>query len=138
MAEPKTRPTGASVDAFIASLDDPIRRQDSQTLIARMSAATGAEAVLWGPNIVGFGQHTIRYASGRTGDWFEVGFSPRKRNLVLYIMPGFSAYADLLARLGRHRTGASCLYLTRLAKVDMDVLDALIVGSVAEIRGRGE
>lgn len=131
----KTRPGRGSVDAFLAQ-QDPARRADCDAVVALMREATGCEPVLWGPSIVGFDTYTYRYESGREGDWLIVGFSPRKQALTLYIMPGFDAYEALLARLGKFSTGKSCLYLKRLADVDMDVLRELVVESVAAMRAR--
>ena len=133
MAELKTKPTVTDVEAFLATLD-PARQQDCRTLVALMRAATGAPPVLWGTSIVGFGQYHYRYPTGQEGDWFLVGFSPRKTALTLYIMPGFERYASLLTKLGRHTTGKSCLYLKRLSDVDTDVLRELVSASVAQLR----
>ena len=136
MSEPKTKPTRASVDRFIAAVPDPQRREESRRLVEMMQAATGDKPVLWGTAIVGFGRYHYRYDSGREGDWPITGFSPRKRELSLYIMSGFDRHADLLARLGRHRIGVSCLYLRRLDEIDMDVLDTLVRVSVDSMRER--
>lgn len=134
MAQLKTRPTDASVDAFIESLDAERRRDESRQLVALMREATGAEPVLWGESIVGFGDAHLTYASGREVDWFEVGFSPRKRALSLYLMPGVDRFQDLLDRLGPHTHGAGCLYVTRLERVDPDVLRELVEASVVAVR----
>lgn len=134
MSQPKTSAHDGDVTAFIDGVEHAGRREDAHALRAVMEELTGEKACMWGASIVGFGSYHYVYASGREGDWPLVGFSPRKSNLVLYIMPGFEAYADLLSRLGKHRTGKSCLYLTRLAKVDMDVLRELIVESVKHTR----
>lgn len=130
MAENKTQPTDASVDAFIDAIPDPVRRADCRQVAAMMQAATGAPPVMWGAAIVGFGRYRYTYASGRTGNWPVIGFSPRKNDLTLYLMPGFERQADRLAKLGRHRTGKSCLYLKKLADVDLAVLQALVDDSV--------
>ena len=130
-AEPKTRPTDASVPDFIAPVENPTRRADAEAICALMAEATGEPPVLWGPSIVGFGSYR-----GPTGDWPLVGFSPRKVNLVLYIMPGFSEQADLLARLGKHKTGSSCLYLNRLADADPTLLRELIDRSIVSVRAK--
>ena len=130
----KTVPTTASVDAFLEEVEDEAKRQDCRTILAIMSAATGAPAVMWGTSIIGFGQYHYRYASGREGEFFEVGFAPRKRALTLYIMDGFSDYDALLSRLGKFTVGKSCLYVKRLADVDMAALRALVEHSVAAIR----
>lgn len=134
MAEPKTQETDASVDAFIASVEPERRREDARAVLAMMREVTGEEPKMWGKAIVGFGRYHFTYASGREGDWFLAGFSPRKQNLVLYIMPGFSAYDGLLGRLGKHKTGKSCLYVNKLADVDPDVLRELVSASVAHMR----
>lgn len=136
MAELKTRPTDASVEAFVAALESERRRDESRTLIALMREATGADPVLWGDSIVGFGEAHLVYESGREVDWFEVGFSPRKRALSLYLMPGVARFGDLLERLGPHNHGAGCLYVTRLERVDETVLKALIEASVQAVRDR--
>ena len=136
MAKMKTVPTTASVDAFIAAVDDAQKREDCHAVAAIMAEATGASAQMWGTSIVGFGTYHYRYASGREGDFMEVGFSPRKRALTLYIMAGFSEYADLLAKLGKHTTGKSCLYIKRLADVDQNVLREMVERSVRHIRDK--
>ena len=136
MAENKTQPTGASVDAFIDALPDARKQADARWLLAQMSALSGEPAVMWGPTLVGFGRYHYRYESGREGDFFRVGFSPRKASLVVYIMPGFDAYDGLLARLGRHKTGSSCLYITRLDAIDREVLTSLIAASLAAMDAR--
>ena len=107
------------------------RRKDCATLMTMMKAATGASPELWGTSIVGFGRYAMTYASGKTLDWPLIGFASRQSGLVLYIMPGFAEYEALLKRLGPHRTGKSCLYVKRLAELDRDVLQALVVASVA-------
>ena len=134
MSDMKTKPTAASVDAFIDAVDDERKRADARAVAAMMAEITGAPARMWGPSIIGFGSYHYRYASGREGDFLETGFSPRKRALTLYIMAGFSEYEDLLAKLGKHTTGKSCLYVKRLTDVDESVLRELIERSVAYIR----
>ncbi|MEZ4470386.1 MAG: DUF1801 domain-containing protein [bacterium] len=136
MAENKTQPTDASVDAFIDALPDARKQADARWLLAQMSALSGEPAVMWGPTLVGFGRYHYRYESGREGDFFRIGFSPRKASLVVYIMPGFDAYDGLLARLGRHKTGSSCLYITRLDAIDREVLTSLIAASLAAMDAR--
>lgn len=127
----KTQATDADVETFLAAIPDPGRREDCQRIRALMEAATGAPARLWGPSIVGFGVYHYRYESGREGDWMVTGFSPRKNDLTLYIMPGFAHYEALMSKLGKHKTGKSCLYIKRLADVDMAVLETLVRESVA-------
>ena len=134
MAELKTRPSGASVEAFLQGVGDEARREDCRALLALMRRVTGAEPEMWGTSIVGFGSYHYAYASGREGDWFVTGFSPRKRDLALYIMAGFTEYDALLARLGPHQTGKSCLYVKRLADLDLEVLEALVAASVKHMR----
>ncbi|MCA9991827.1 MAG: DUF1801 domain-containing protein [Ardenticatenaceae bacterium] len=133
MAELKTRPTDDDVAAFINNIADEQKRQDSQAILALMQDVTGAEPQMWGDSIVGFGSYHYKYASGREGDWFLTGFAPRKQNLTLYIMAGFEQYDTLLARLGKHKTGKSCLYLKRLADVDPNTLRELVQQSVAHM-----
>jgi hypothetical protein len=135
-SSPKTVPTGASVDAFLDQQADPARRADCQALRRMMEAATGQPAVMWGDAIVGFGTWRYAYASGATGDWPVLGFSPRKNDLTVYLMPGFEALQPLLDRLGKHKTGKVCLYLKRLADVDTAVLQQLMAASVAAMADR--
>jgi len=137
MATLKTRPTKQSVTAFLAAIPDAERRADCRKVLAMMKRSTGARPRMWGTSIVGFGAYHYKYASGREGDWPLTGFSPRKQNLTLYIMAGFSRYGTLMRRLGKHKTGSSCLYLKRLADVDPVVLEKLIVESVAHMRRKG-
>ncbi|QDG65132.1 DUF1801 domain-containing protein [Pseudarthrobacter sp. NIBRBAC000502772] len=126
MAENKTQATGASVDEFLAAVEDPVRRRDGLRLLALMREITGKEPEMWGPTIVGFGRYHYKYESGREGDAAAVGFSPRKASLSLYgLMYGPDA-AELLPRLGKHKTGAGCLYVNRLDDVDQAVLAELI------------
>ena len=134
MADNKTRQTGAGVEQFLAVVEHPRRREDSLTLLALMKRITGLEPAMWGPSIVGFGSCHYRYDTGREGDTPLTGFAPRKQSLTVYIMPGFAGYEDLLGRLGKHRTGVSCLYINKLADVDQDVLTELISRSFAHMR----
>ncbi len=136
MSDLKTRPTDASVEAFIDAVEHPRRREDARTLLELMHRVTGEEPVMWGPSIVGYGSYHYRYASGQEADWPVVGFSPRKQNLSIYIMTGFEASDELLSRLGKHKTGKSCLYVNKLADVDLDVLEALVRASVAAMKRR--
>lgn len=136
MSDPKTRPSDASVEAFIEAVEHPRRREDARILLELMRRVTGEEPVMWGPSIVGFGRYRYRYASGQEGDWPIAGFSPRKQNLSIYILPGFGDYDDLLSRLGKHKTGKSCLYVNKLADVDMDVLERLVRATTAEMKRR--
>jgi len=136
MAEPKTRPTKASVAAHIDALPDATQRADCRQLVKLLSRLTGAEPVMWGPSIVGFGAYHYVYASGRSGDWPLTGFAARARDLTLYVMDGFERRAAALARLGRHRTGSCCLYLKSLADIDLEVLESILVDSLRTMRAR--
>jgi hypothetical protein len=133
MAELKTKPGDDSVEAFLNSVEDDQKREDAFALLTLMKEVTGEEPTMWGDSIVGFGSYHYRYASGREGDWFLTGFSPRKRNLSLYIMAGFDEYDDLLAKLGKFKTGKSCLYLKRLEDVDVEVLRELVRQSAEHV-----
>ena len=124
MAEIKTKPTAVSIDAFLDGVDHPVRRADGKALRAMMERATGEPAVMWGPSIVGFGSYHYRYASGHEGDMCRVGYSPRAANLVLYV-GGFPDYEALLARLGKHKRSKGCLYLGKLADIDLGVLEEI-------------
>lgn len=126
MAENKTRKTGARVEDFLESIENPRRREDGHAILAMMRQITGLEPEMWGPSIIGFGDYHYKYDSGREGDFFLTGFSPRKQNLTLYIMGGLEGHEGLLGKLGKHRTGAACLYINKLADVDVDVLRDLI------------
>lgn len=132
MTENKTQKTAASVTDFLESIPDEKKRQDCFTLLRLMSEITKLEPKMWSANIVGFGDVHYKYDSGREGDWFKVGFSPRKQNLTLYITDGFPKYQELLAKLGRHKTGVSCLYINKLADIDLAVLGEMISQSVGE------
>lgn len=134
MSGNKTQPTDASVDDFIDAVENDRRRQDARTLLALMRDVTGEKPVMWGDSMVGFGQYHYRYDSGREGDWFLAGFAPRTSNLVVYIMSGFPHHADLMEKLGKHRTGSSCLYINKLDDVDLDVLRELVRRSVDHMR----
>lgn len=134
MAEPKTKPTAKSVAAFLEAVADEGVRRDCRTLVEIMQTATGAPPAMWGPSIVGFGSYRYTYASGRTADWPLTGFSPRKPKLVLYIMAGFEKYEDLVAKLGPHTRGASCLYVKRLSDLHRPTLEKLVRASVAQMR----
>ncbi len=131
MPENTTKPTPVSVSDFIAAVPDPVRRADAETLVALLERMSGEPATMWGPSIIGFGRYRYTYDSGRTGEMCRVGFSPRKAEQVLYLTDGFPRHADLMARLGKHRTGTSCLYIKRLADIDMAVLTQLIEDSLA-------
>jgi hypothetical protein len=127
------------VEAYIASIPDEGQRRDAAALVELMRRAAGHPPAMWGSGMVGFGSYHYRYASGREGDWFLVGFAPRRKSLTVYLMGGFTEYESLLARLGKHSTGKSCLYIKRLDDVDLDVLEELVRRSVASMqRGSAE
>jgi hypothetical protein len=142
MAETKTRPTGVDVDAFVAAVGDPVKRADSRRLIDMMTRLTGEPPAMWGPTMIGFGRYHYRYDSGHEGDAFLTGFSPRKSAISLYVLggylPGFDRAREeaLLARLGKHSVGKSCLYVKRLSDIDMAVLEELAALSIAWTRAR--
>ncbi|MYA66507.1 MAG: DUF1801 domain-containing protein [Gammaproteobacteria bacterium] len=136
MSEPKTVQNDGNVDEFLDAVENPRRREDARRVLELMREVTGEPPKMWGSSIVGFGSYRYKYASGREGDWMITGFSPRKQNLTVYIMPGFSEFADLLARLGKHKTSKSCLYLNKLDDVDLDMLAELVRESVAVMRKR--
>ena len=138
MAENKTKATTASVTEFIKSIDDKQMRADVRKVAAMMRRATGKRARMWGTSMVGYGTYHYRYASGREGDYMITGFSPRKQALTVYIMPGFSSFSKLMAKLGKYKTGKSCLYIKRLADVDETLLERLIDGSVEQMRKKYE
>ena len=130
----KTVPTKASVVSFLASIDDEARQKDCRALARLMARVTGARPRMWGTSIVAFGDFHYKYASGREGDWFLMGFSPRKTDLTLYLMPGLHECRPFLQALGTHKAGKSCLYVKRLADVKLDVLEALMKHNVARLR----
>ena len=134
MAELKTKRNKGNVAAFLNSVPDEKKRQDSFTVLELMKNVTGEEPEMWGDSIVGFGSYHYKYASGREGDWFLSGFSPRKQNLTLYIMAGFDEYDQLLEKLGKHSTGKSCLYIKKIEDIDIDVLKELVKLSVEHMK----
>lgn len=134
MAENKTQPTDADPRAFIAGIEDERKRADCEVLLEMMERVTGEPPVMWGDSMVGFGQYHYKYNSGREGDYFLTGFSPRKQNLTIYIMPGFKQYEDELSRIGKHKNSVSCLYLKRLSDIDLDVFEPMVADSVKRMR----
>lgn len=136
MADLKTQPNEKSVEQFLNEVEDPGKREDSFQILRWMKQITGEEPRIWGDSIVGFGSYHYKYDSGREGDWFLVGFSPRKQQFSLYIMAGFQRYEELLNQLGKHKTGKSCLYIKRLSDVDESVLKKLIQESVDYMRNK--
>jgi hypothetical protein len=134
MAELKTKPTQASVKEFLNQIPDKERRDDCFAIAKMMEEITGEKPKMWGPSIVGFGTYHYKYDSGREGDWPITGFSPRKKDLTLYIMLGFEKNADLMKQLGKHSTGKSCLYIKRLSDVHVPTLKKLIKASVKQLK----
>ena len=134
MAELKTKKTEASVSQFIENVEHPKRKEDAKVLNKLMIEITGEKPKMWGPSIIGYGSYHYKYASGQEGDWMTVGFSPRKASLSLYIMSGFTKYTHLLAKLGKFKTGKSCLYINKLEDVDMEVLKEIIQESVNAVK----
>ncbi|RPI66855.1 MAG: DUF1801 domain-containing protein [Ignavibacteriae bacterium] len=133
MAENKTKPTDASV-AELLSTQDAQRKADCKEIIAMMQVATGSKPKIWGPDMIGFGEYHYVYESGREGDWFLCGFSPRKTAISLYIMSGFNQYEALMSKLGKFKTGKSCLYVKKLDDIDRNVLQKLINSSVTHMK----
>ena len=133
MAENKTKPNAKSVPEFLEQIEDPKRRSDCLTIAALMEKLSGSKPVMWGDSIVGFGDYHYEYASGRKGDWFQVGFSPRKQNLTVYVMGYLEFYSDLLEGLGKYKHGKGCLYIKKLEDIDMDVLENLITTSIKRL-----
>ena len=130
----KTTPNQKSVTKFLKSVENDRRREDGLEVLKLFEEVTGMEPQMWGDSIVGFGSYHYKYASGREGDWMLTGFSPRKQNLTLYIMDGFDEYDKLLAKLGKHKLGKSCLYINKLEDVDPEVLKQLIKKSVEHMQ----
>src|SRR5829696_1503843 len=133
MAEQKTKPTGESVEDFLNRIPEAERREDCFKVAKIMEEITGDKPKMWGPSIVGFGTYHYKYASGREGDWPVAAFSPRKKDLTLYIMAGFEHHAALMKQLGAHSTGKSCLYIKRLWDGHLPTLKKLIKESMKQI-----
>lgn len=133
-ADLKTKPTAASVDAFLAAVPDEQVRKDCRVLSRIMRKATGSAPRMWGTSLVGFGSYHYRYASGREGDWPLTGFSPRKQNLTIYVMTGLEPHAALMTTLGKYKTGKACLYVKRLDDIDLPTLERIITASVGAKR----
>lgn len=133
MAELKTKRTTASVEEFLNKIVDEQKRKDCFRVLEIMKAATKAEPAMWGTSIIGFGRYQYAYKSGRALEWFLTGFSPRKQDLTLYIMPGLERYPALMKKLGKHKTGRSCLYIKKLEDVDLTTLKQLIKQSVGDL-----
>jgi hypothetical protein len=135
MAEQKTRPGKENVVDFLNKIEPEQKRKDSFALLNMMQELTKEEPVLWGGSMVGFGQIHYKYASGHEGDWFKAGFAPRKQNISLYVMSyDKSGYADLLAKLGKHKTGAACLYVNKLSDIDLNILREIIRRTIIQCK----
>jgi hypothetical protein len=126
MAELKTKPTSQSVSTFLSKITDEARRKDCEVVAKLMSEVTGARPQMWGPSIVGFGRYHYKYESGREGDWMLMGFSPRKGDLTLYILPGMHEFQELLSKLGKYKNAKSCLYVKKLEDIDLTVLRQIL------------
>ena len=133
MSELKTKPNDDDVETFLATVENQNRREDCRAVMEMMHEVTGEEPTMWGSSIVGFGSYHYKYQSGREGDWFLTGVSPRKQSLTLNIMPGFKRYQELMENLGKHKTGQSCLYINKLEDVDGDTLRELVKLACAHI-----
>lgn len=134
MSDLKTKPNDNDVHTFVEQIKNEQKREDSKALLRIMQDITGETPMMWGPSIIGFGKYHYKYESGREGNWFLTGFSPRKQNMTVYIMSGFSRYEQLLKKLGKYTTGKSCLYFKKLADVDQKVFEKLIKLSVAHLK----
>ena len=134
MAENKTKPTAQSVELFLEGIEDPGRRTDCKNIAVLMEDLVGAKSKMWGESIVGFGDCRYKYASGREGDWFLVGFSPRKQSLTIYIQGYLEFYTEILENLGKHKHGKGCLYIKSLEDIDLEVLKTLIKTSIARLK----
>ncbi len=134
MAELKTKRTNASVDQFLKKITDEEKRKDCYQILELMKWVTGEEPKMWGPSIIGFGTYHYKYASGREGDWFLTGFSPRKQNLSIYVMGILKEATPLLKKLGKHKIGGGCLYINKLEDVDLSVLKELVTKAVSTLK----
>ena len=137
MAERKTVPTDNDVQAFLDGIPDESQREDSAQLLEMMTRLSGGPGVMYGPSIVGFGRSVVTYANGKQDDWFSVGFSPRKGKLSLYVVDDAAEHKEVLDRLGPHKHGKSCIWVKRLADIEMPVLEEVIAGAIAKDRERG-
>ena len=138
MIELKTKPTKKNIDEFLKKVENLTKREDSFNILKLMKEITNEKPVMWGDSIVRFGSYHYKYASGREGDWPLVGFSPRKQNLTLYIMSGFEGYDEILSKLGKFKTGKSCLYINQLKDIDIDNLKELVSESVKQMKRQNQ
>ncbi|WP_425392529.1 DUF1801 domain-containing protein [Ekhidna sp.] len=136
MSELKTQPSNQSVEAFIDSVEPEWKRNDARELLRLMKRITEMEPVMWGNSLIGFGKYHYKYKSGREGDWFLAGFSPRKQNMSVYIMGGFENQEDLLEKLGKYKKSVGCLYFKKLDDIDLDILEKMILRSIETVNKR--
>lgn len=136
MSELKTKKNNASVIDFINLVEKEQKRKECFQLLKLFETVTKEKASMWGSSIIGFGEYKYKYESGREGDWFFAGFSPRKQNIVIYIIAGFTDYESLMQQLGKYKTGSSCLYINKLADIDLKVLKLLIEKSFAFMKNK--
>lgn len=136
MSDLKTKPNQGDVKAFIDTVEPEGKREDSQELLKLMAKITGLEPKMWGPSIIGYGNYHYKYKSGREGDWFLTGFSPRKQNMTVYLMGGFAESESLLEKLGKHKVSVGCLYFKKLADIDIEILKQLVTKSIDTLKER--
>jgi len=136
MSENKTKPTEVDVDEFLNQIENPVQKKDTLKIIDMMKDITGEEPKLWGDSIIGFGEYRYKYASGREGDWFLTGVSPRKNNTSLYLSYGYENHTDLMDKLGKYKRGKACLYIKKLEDVNETTLKELISRSADEVKKR--
>ena len=134
MAENKTKPTELAPIDFVNSVEHPKRKADALFLLDWFKKLTGEEPIMWGPSLIGYGKYTYKYASGHGGEFFRTGFSPRKQNMSIYVMRGFDESLELMQKLGKFKTGKSCLYVNKLADIDLDVLQQLVEDSLVYMK----
>ncbi len=130
----KTKPSAASVQEFVSSIEHDTRRTDGLALLEMFNRVTGWQPRMWGPSIIGYGRYHYKYTSGREGDFLVTGFSPRKSSLSIYIMPGYRDMGEKLARLGKHKTGRSCLYINKLADIELNVLEEIVLDGIGYMK----
>jgi len=136
MSQNKTQPTSQAVETFLAGVEPERKREEARELVAMFRRITGCEPVMWGSALIGFGSYHYKYESGREGDFLATGFSPRKAQHSIYIMPGYADFSEILSRLGKHSMGKSCLYIKKLADVDMDVLEELVRAGLENLKAK--
>jgi hypothetical protein len=134
MAELKTKKTEGSIEKFLDSIEDKNKREDAYTLLNVFKKCSKSDAKMWGQSIVGFGQHRLVYESGRKLDWFSIGFSPRKQNIVVYFVGSYIDKSPLLTKVGKHKTGKGCLYINKLEDINLDVFEAMVNESLKTLK----